>query len=240
MTRLFAVDPGFDTTHLLTMQGQTSGSRFDTDAARIRFFAAALERVRQLPGVVSAGFTTQLPFSGDGDTYGVELQGESAAQQTPALRYAVTPGYIETMRIPLLRGRLINERDIAGAPPAVLISQALADFKFPHQNPIGQFMRAGPDAGNATRPWATVVGVLGDVNKPPSPSEANKPSTYRRPSGSGLTLPKPSSSAPATIPPASYPTPAKRSGRSTKTNPSSRSPPWTPWSPPPKSSATSS
>ncbi len=165
MQHIFAVDPGFDSTHLLTMQVQTSGRRFDTDAARVRFFADALERVRHLPGVVSAGFTTQLPLSGDGDVYGMELQGETAAQQTPALRYAVTPGYIETMHIPLLRGRLLNDHDIAGAPPAVLINQALADLKFPHQDPIGHLVRVGPDAGNIARPWATIAGVLGDVKQ---------------------------------------------------------------------------
>ena len=165
MQHLFAVDPGFEPAHVLTMQVQTSGRRFDTDAARVRFFADALDRVRQLPGVVSAGFTTQLPLSGDGDVYGMELQGESAAQQTPALRYAITPGYIETMHIPLVRGRLLNDHDIAGAPPAVLINQSLADLKFPHQNPIGHLVRVGPDAGNAARPWATIVGVLGDVKQ---------------------------------------------------------------------------
>jgi len=165
MQHLFAVDPGFDSTHVLTMQVQTSGRRFDTDAARVRFFADAVERVRHLPGVVSAGFTTQLPLSGEGDVYGMELQGETAAQQTPALRYAVTPGYIETMHIPLLRGRLLNDHDIAGAPPAVLIDQALADLKFPHQDPIGHLVRVGPDARNIARPWATIVGVLGDVKQ---------------------------------------------------------------------------
>ena len=65
----------------------------------------------------------------------MELQGETATQQTPALRYAVTPGYIETMHIPLLRGRLLNDHDIAGTPPAVLINQSLADFKFPRPGP---------------------------------------------------------------------------------------------------------
>jgi len=165
MQHLFAVDPGFDPTHVLTMQVQTSGRRFDTDAARVRFFADALDRVRQLPGVVSAGFTTQLPLSGDGDVYGMELQGETAVQQTPALRYAVTAGYIETMHIPLVRGRLLNNHDIAGAPPAVLIDQSLADLKFPRQDPIGHLVRVGPDAGNTARPWATVVGVLGDVKQ---------------------------------------------------------------------------
>ncbi|HZL25093.1 MAG TPA: FtsX-like permease family protein [Acidobacteriaceae bacterium] len=165
MEHLFAVDPGFDPTHVLTMQVQTSGRRFDTDAARVRFFAAALDRVRQLPGVVSAGFTTQLPLSGDSDIYGIELQGETTAQQTPALRYAVTPGYVEAMRIPLLRGRLLNDHDIAGAPPAILVNQAFADARFPGQSPIGHLVRTSPDVGTASNPWATIVGVVGNVKQ---------------------------------------------------------------------------
>src|SRR5262249_30981971 len=64
LQRLFAVDPGFDASHLLTMQVQTSGRRFDKDAT-YRFFAQALEAVRQIPGVTAAAFTSQLPLSGD-------------------------------------------------------------------------------------------------------------------------------------------------------------------------------
>ena len=81
-----------------------------------------------------------------------------------ALRYAVTPGYIEAMRIPLRRGRLFNEGDVAGAPRVVLINESFARRKFPGQDPIGQRVcvrcEAGPD-----RPWSTIVGVVGDVKQ---------------------------------------------------------------------------
>jgi putative ABC transport system permease protein len=165
MQRLFSVDPGFDASHLLTMQVQESGHRFDTDAARLRFFAQALDRVRQVPGVVSAGFTTQLPLSGDYDLYGLQVERENKPQGNGAFRYAVTPGYIETMHIPLRRGRLLNDRDVAGAPVAVLIDESLAKRRFPGQDPIGQRVRMGPDIGHADRPWAIIVGVVGNVKQ---------------------------------------------------------------------------
>jgi putative ABC transport system permease protein len=165
MEHLFAVDPGFDASHLLTMQVQESGHRFDNDAARLRFFAQALERVRQVPGILSAGFTSQLPLSGDYDAYGVEFEREKNPVGDPALRYAVTPGYIETMHIPLRRGRLLNEHDVAGAPVVALIDESFANLKFPGQDPIGQRVRLGPDIGHADRPWATIVGVLGNVKQ---------------------------------------------------------------------------
>ena len=165
MRHLLSIDPGFDASHLLTMQIQETGRRFDTDATRAQFFARALDSVRQVPGVVSAGLTTQLPLTSDYDTYGVEVERENNPRGDAALRYAVTPGYIETMHIPLRRGRLFNDHDIAGAPTAVLITESFAASRFPHQDPIGQHMRMGPDMGHADRPWATIVGVVGNVKQ---------------------------------------------------------------------------
>ena len=177
MQRLFAVDPGFDTSHLLTMQVQESGHRFDSDAVRIQFFSQVLDTVRQVPGVVSAGFTTQLPLSNDYEEYGVEVEKEDNPLGDSALRYAVTPGYIETMRIPLRRGRLLNEHDTAGAPVVVLLNESFANRRFPGLDPVGQHIRVGRDVGHADRPWATVVGIVGNV-KQESLAIGNKAAFY--------------------------------------------------------------
>ena len=164
LQQLFAIDPGFDTSHMLTMQVQASGRRFD-DGATHRFFEQALEAVRQVPGVTEAAFTSQLPLSGDlDDGYGVHF--ESSPTGNPdadngAFRYAVSPGYLDTMGIPLRSGRLLNAHDLPDAPPAVLISESLAMSKFPGQDPVGQRLRMGPNDG----PWDTVVGVVGNVKQ---------------------------------------------------------------------------
>ena len=69
------------------------------------------------------------------------------------------------MHIPLRRGRLLDEHDVAGAPLAVLLSESFAKRKFPGQDPMGKRLRLGPDIGHADRPWATIVGVVGDVKQ---------------------------------------------------------------------------
>ena len=165
LERLFAIDPGFDPSHVLTMQVQESGHRFDDDKVRDRFFTQALEAVRQVPGVTAAAFTSQLPLSGDFESYGVQFELHPNDDGEGAYRYAVSPSYFETMHIPLRRGRLLDERDRAGAPVAILISESFAKRKFPGQDPIGQRVRAGPDRGQANRPWDTIVGVVGDVKQ---------------------------------------------------------------------------
>jgi putative ABC transport system permease protein len=78
-----------------------------------------------------------------------------------ALRYAVSPGYFETMAIPLRRGRVLDQHDVAGAPLAVVVSESLARSRFPGQDPTGRQLRIGPSTG----PWFTIVGVVGNVKQ---------------------------------------------------------------------------
>src|SRR5262245_2287242 len=164
MERLIRVSPGLRTSHLLTMQVQTSGQRFRQPEATFRFFQNALDAARRVPGVTSAAFTNQLPMSGDFDSYGVHLERPTQRPELnrSAFRYAVTPGYFETAGIPLLRGRLLEESDRAGAPTVALVSESLAKSRFPGADAIGQRVRIGPsDSG----PFYTIVGVVGDVKQ---------------------------------------------------------------------------
>ncbi len=163
MQRLFAVEPGFDPERLLTMQVQTSGPRFDHDSTTHRFFVRALEAVRRVPGVSGAALTSQLPLSGDLDEYGVHFEAAPTrpAQSFGAFRYAVSPAYLETMRIPLRRGRLLGEDDREGAPLVALVSESLARRRFPDGDAVGQRLRVGPMDG----PAYTIVGVVGDVRQ---------------------------------------------------------------------------
>jgi putative ABC transport system permease protein len=164
LQRLFSIDPGFDASHLLTMEVQESGSRYIRDDDRERLFDQALEAVRHIPGVESAAFVGQLPLSGDYEVYGIEFEA-FPHQDDAAFNYEVSPEYFQTMRIPLRAGRLLNERDRGAGPVAVLISESLAKRKFHDLNPIGQRVRMGPAMGHADAPWATIVGVVGDVKQ---------------------------------------------------------------------------
>jgi predicted permease len=162
LERLFAVPAGFNASHLLTMQVQTYGRRYDDDRASHQFFAQALDAVRQIPGVTAAAFTSQLPLSGDSDEYGARFEQDAPEAGYPVYRYSVSPGYFETIGIPLRRGRLLETQDVAGAPPVALISESLAKRRFPNEDPVGKRLHVGglPDAE-----MYTIVGVVGDVKQ---------------------------------------------------------------------------
>ena len=165
---LFAIAPGFSPTHLLTMQVQTSGHLFDDDATgqgasrRIQFFTQALEKVQRVPGVESAAFTSLLPFSDDpSGTYGASFEVDQPGGAENVFRYVVSAGYFEAMRIPLLRGRFLDDRDQSGRLSAVVISESLARSEFGKEDPIGKRVHVGP----VDWPWYNVVGVVGDVKQ---------------------------------------------------------------------------
>ena len=164
LRRLLSVNPGFDPTGLLTMEAQTTGPRYQEDPAIRGFFDRVSESVRQIPGVELAGWTSMLPLGGNFDRYGVQIEGvvlANPADAPDADRYAVTPGYLEAMRIPLQRGRSITGADGAEAPKVVLINQTFAATAWPNSDPIGARIKVGgPD-----RPWWTVVGIVGDVRQ---------------------------------------------------------------------------
>ena len=159
--RLFAVDVGFDQTRMLTMQVQLSGHRFDDDSSIVRFFTQALDAVRAVPGVTAAGFTTQLPLSSDDDEYGAHFDAEPnrPAATYDVFRYAVTPGYLETLGVPLLSGRTLGDGDRAGSPLVAVISASLAHDRFGAEDPLHRRLTLG-----AAGPY-TIVGVVGDVHQ---------------------------------------------------------------------------
>jgi putative ABC transport system permease protein len=162
LSRLLSVPPGFNAAHLLTMQVQTYGSKYDDAAVCRQFFAQALEAVRHVPGVSSADFTSQLPLSGDSEAYGAQFEEDNPEAAYPAFRYSVTPGYFATAGVPLRRGRLLDAHDIAGTPRAAVLSESLAKRRFPNQDPIGKRVQLG---GGSNSPLYTVVGVVGDVKQ---------------------------------------------------------------------------
>ena len=160
--RLFAVDVGFSASNVLTMQVQATGHRFDADGAIDRYFEQVLDNVRRVPGVTSAAFTSQLPLSGDADMYGARFDPgvpNDPGQNRGTFRYAVTGDYFATIGIPLRRGRLLDARDRAGAPPVAVISESIAKRRLPGLDPIGKRILIG-----SSGPY-TVVGVVGDVRQ---------------------------------------------------------------------------
>jgi putative ABC transport system permease protein len=159
--RLLEVNPGFDPSHTLTLTISLWGPKA-ADAPAVAFFQQVLQRVEALPGVESAGIVSQLPLGGNMDMYGVHVEGKSLPnpeEDPSADRYSITPGYLRAMRIPLLRGREFDARDVATSPMVALVNESMARQFWPGEDPIGKRFRMGDTKG----PWKTVVGVVGDV-----------------------------------------------------------------------------
>jgi putative ABC transport system permease protein len=165
---LLAVEPGFEPEGVLTMQLWLSGETFrhgedaEQIAAAVAFYDELCRRARALPGVTAASAVTTLPLGGGVDGYGLHIAGRPLAnpEEAPSAdRFVVAPQFFAALRIPLLRGRLLDERDDQAAPPAVVINRRAAEELFPGQEPLGQQVSLGPP----TAPRRTIVGVVGDV-----------------------------------------------------------------------------
>ena len=136
-----AVDPGFRSEGLLSVRIDLPASHYGTDAAKTGFFERALGELRALPGVDSAGFVSDLPFSDSDSTSSYKVVG----QETPAGQPGphghiriVDEDYFRSMSIPVLAGRTFSAADASGSERVVVIDQLLRDKYFPGKDPIGQ------------------------------------------------------------------------------------------------------
>jgi putative ABC transport system permease protein len=157
---LLRVSPGFRTEHVLTARVSLPASRYP-DVTRISAFQNALiERVRNMPGIQSTGLTAYLPLSGADNGWAFFIEGRPPLPTgiyNMAKYRPVSPGYFETIGIPLRRGRGFTKTDSEGAPLVVVINEAMTRAYWGRDNPVGQRLRFG---GPSPR---TIVGVAGDV-----------------------------------------------------------------------------
>lgn len=155
---------GFEPDNVITANAVLRMRSYPEDHQRIEFVDRFLERVRSLPGVVSAGMLAGYPFSPAMRSGPVMAEAAEVdpASQPVAGQFTVDGSYFGVLRIPLLRGRTFNPGDRPGAPPVVILGESLADKLWPGRDPIGRRIRLddAPDA-----PWHTVVGVVGDVRE---------------------------------------------------------------------------
>jgi predicted permease len=159
---LQSVDPGFNPHKVLSMVVSVAGSNEADPKRRALFYAQLLDRVRALPGVESSGGINHLPLAGDiwGSSFNIEGRPRPRPGESPGAVYRIVmPGYFETMRLPVLRGRAITEADDARAPGVVLINQRAASQYWPGEDPIGK--RISFEADQYKLPiWLTVIGVV--------------------------------------------------------------------------------
>ncbi len=181
------VAPGFQPDRILSMRIGLTSTRYANPQQSNAGLMEIIHRVEQVPGVSSVGSIQFPPLSGLRSATGFSVASRPAPKpgEEPVTGVSiVTPGYFATMSIPLIKGRLFNERDRAGAPPVTVVSQALARQQFPGVNPIGQ--RLFVQWGRPT-PYE-IVGVVGDV-KHVSLDQSPEPSVYfpdaQEPNGGG-------------------------------------------------------
>jgi predicted permease len=160
------LDPGFRTDHLLTMKVDLSELKYPDGERRSVFFDEVLRSVRALPGVQSVAVAGNLPFTYNGDSMGIAVEGipDSPPDQWPDVIYrAVGPGYFSTMGIPMIRGRDFTDQDKVDSKSVVVISEKTAQHYWPGQDPIGKRLKPGATTSNA--PWREVIGVVKDVRQ---------------------------------------------------------------------------
>ena len=159
--RLQQVDPGFDPTHLLTFNISLPEAKYKTDAERIAFYEAVLPRLAALPGIVSAGATSTMPFSGDWSTGGFTVEGYQPPRGTPTPwgdQRLATPGFHETLKVRLVRGRTIAATDRAEGQKVVVVDEETVKRFWPTGDPIGKRIAFGDNP--KPEDWITVVGVV--------------------------------------------------------------------------------
>ncbi|HUX33984.1 MAG TPA: ABC transporter permease, partial [Gemmatimonadaceae bacterium] len=188
--RLLAVQPGFITSHAAVLDlSMPDAADAAALSARVRTYDALMTQLRAIPGVRAVGGVNNMPLAPEGTANGTFLVMNGPDEKIDPSRFealfrdrartgqaefrVASGGYFTAMRIPLVRGRLFDDRDTPDAPHVALISKSLADARWPGRDPIGQIIEFGNMDGDL-RPF-TVIGVVGDVREanlaaPPRPT----------------------------------------------------------------------
>lgn len=173
--RLLSVNPGFRVDRQVVVDVSHNGR----DSERPALYDELVARFQNIPGVTHVGGVSAMPLAGTGGGNGTFLIMSAAddrldmkdferltrnPERTGEAEFRVAgPGYFEAMSIPLVRGRLFEERDVARAPHVAVISNALANTRWPNEDPIGKVIQFGNMDGDVTP--LTIVGIVGDVRE---------------------------------------------------------------------------
>jgi putative ABC transport system permease protein len=162
--RLRYADVGFRSERVLTFRTALPSPKYDVAEKRWAFYEDVLDRVAHLPGVVSAGYTTSVPLEWKGGTNGFVLEG---VPREPGVSYdanhrQISRSYLQTMGVPLRRGRYFGSADRARTQPVAIVNETMARQYWGQEDVVGKRLRVG---GSDESPWITIVGVVGDVRQ---------------------------------------------------------------------------
>jgi putative ABC transport system permease protein len=158
---LLSVNPGFEGDHVLTMQMAIPADRYQPMEARWGFYDRAFEALRNVPGVLDVGAAVVTPLTGNNWTVPFERtdQPVPAGERPPDVGWqAASGGWFRAMQIPLISGRLFDERDRPGSPQVVIVSQGIAKRFFGSDSAVGRSIKLGQNS-------AEIVGVVGDIRR---------------------------------------------------------------------------
>ncbi len=168
------VNPGFTSENALTVEIELPETDYGNEQKIKTFWQELLQKVGTLPGVVSAGTIQPMPLAGIGLPMQVEIEGRSSLGsdiRPETLTRIADSGYFETMKIPLIRGRLMREADTQST---LVVNQSFASRFFSGEDPLGRRVALG---SGSQREWYTIIGVVGDVRHDCLETEAG-PETY--------------------------------------------------------------
>ncbi|HKG58790.1 MAG TPA: ABC transporter permease [Pyrinomonadaceae bacterium] len=164
--RLRNVDPGFRADNLLTMKIVLPEPKYEEMERRSAFYTDLINRIQSLAGVRSAAVTSNLPLYRQGNSISIGIEGRPApppGQELIVVTRIISPGYFETMSIPLLSGRQLSEQDTGTTPNTVVISETMARRYWPGEDAVGKRIALGRI--RSQEDWFQVVGIVKDVRQ---------------------------------------------------------------------------
>jgi predicted permease len=161
LVRLLLTSSGLRTDHVLMMQLTLPRSKYRTNAMQIAFFQQILERVQSLPGTIAVGEISDTPLKGNNPTFEFVLEGQTTSLSDAPIQAGlrmISTGYLQTVGIPVHKGRDFTADDRPNNPPVAIINETMAHRYWPGSNPLGRPIRLKEDGR-----WMVVVGVVPDI-----------------------------------------------------------------------------
>jgi putative ABC transport system permease protein len=165
---LHAVNPGFDSHNVITMEMSLTGARFEKTAGVAQLSRDGRQRLRAIPGVEDAAFTCCLPIQGQfGLPFTIVGKAVDPSKGPPGAGWmSASPDYYKLFHIPVLKGREFTDHDTNGAPGVAIVNEALAKQFFPKENPVGQQIVIGHGVGpDFEEPARQIVGVVANTHE---------------------------------------------------------------------------
>ena len=186
---LLHVNPGFDARGVVTASTSVPPSIYPKDSDVRELMDRTLEALRSVPGVITAGATSTIPWGSDHSDSVILAEGyimKPGESLISPEAVTITPGYFEAMHIPILAGRAFDARDRETAPRTIIVDQRLARHFWPDRNPLGRRMYMPQDPHDLLKTdahtlWMTVVGVIGPVHTSDVEGNGNPVGSYYLP-----------------------------------------------------------